>query len=300
VRPLRVGVQLPEVERVVRWPEYVAMARAAEEVGFDSIWVGDHLLYRDDGRPERGPWDAWTLLAGLAGVTERVTLGPLVACTAFRRPGLLARTAAAMDELSGGRLVLALGAGWNEPEYHAFGIPFDNRVVRFAEAFEIIRRLLAGERVSFAGDYETVNDAVLLPEPARRPSLMVGATGPRMLAASLPHVDAWNTWYDVYGNTPEGFAELNRTVDEAAHGVGRDPQAIERSACVLVVLDRAAGERPIPDGISPVEGSPDEIATHLRELAQAGADEAILVVSPIDERSIRRLGGALAALDRGR
>jgi alkanesulfonate monooxygenase SsuD/methylene tetrahydromethanopterin reductase-like flavin-dependent oxidoreductase (luciferase family) len=296
VRPLRVGVQLPEVERVVRWPEYVAMARAAEEVGFDSIWVGDHLLYRDDGRPERGPWHAWTLLAGLAGVTERVALGPLVACTAFQRPGLLAKIAATVDELSGGRLVLALGAGWNEPEVRAFDIPFDHRVARFAEAFEIVRRLLAGERVSFAGAYETVADAVLLPAPERRPRLMVGATGPRMLAASLPHVDAWNTWYDVYGNTPEGFAGLNATIDDAARAAGRDPSEIERSACALVVLDRAAGERPIPEGASPVEGSPDDIAGHLRDLAQAGADEAILVVSPIDERSMRTLGEALASL----
>jgi probable F420-dependent oxidoreductase len=297
VRPLRVGVQLPEVERVVRWPEYVAMARAAEEVGFDSIWVGDHLLYRGDGRPERGPWDAWTLLAGLAGVTGRVALGPLVACTAFRRPGLLARTAAAVDELSGGRLVLGLGAGWNEPEFRAFGIPFGDRVARFAEALQIIKRLFDGERVTFAGDYETVSDAVLLPPPARRPPLMVGATGPRMLAASLPHVDAWNTWFDVYGNTPEGFAELNATVADAARGAGREPSDIERSACVLVVLDRAAGERPSPDGMAPVEGSADEIAAHLRALAEAGADEAILVVSPINERSIRTLGGALVALD---
>ena len=298
MRPLRVGVQLPEVERVVRWPEYVAMARAAEEVGFDSIWIGDHMLYRGDGRPERGPWDAWTLLAGLAGVTERVAIGPLVACTAFRRPGLLARAAATVDELSGGRLVLALGAGWNEPEYHAFGIPFDHRVERFAEALQIIRPLLDGERVTFSGAYETVTDALLLPRPARRPPLMVGATGPRMLAAALPHVDAWNTWYDVYGNTPEGFAELNATIDEAARAAGRDPSQIERSACALVVLDRAAGERPIPDGMPPAEGSPDEIAAHLRDLAEAGADEAILVVCPIDERSILVLGETLAALDR--
>ncbi len=297
---MRVGVQLPEVERDVRWPEYAAMARAAEEVGFDSIWIGDHMLYRDDGRPERGPWDAWTLLAGLAGVTERVTLGPLVACTAFQRPGILARTAAAVDELSGGRLVLALGAGWNEPEFRAFGIPFDHRVARFEEAFEIVRRLLAGERVTFAGAYEAVADAVLLPPPARRLPLMVGANGPRMLAATLPHVDAWNTWYDRYGNTPEGFAAESRLVDQAARRAGRDPRSIARSACVLVVLDRAAGERPILEGVPPLEGSPERIAAGLRELADAGADEAILVVSPITERSIRLLGEALAALDRRR
>src|SRR3954471_16759900 len=114
MRPLRVGIQLPEVEREVRWPEYVAMARAAEEAGFDSIWVGDHLLYRGDERPERGPWEAWALLAGLAAVTSRVRLGPLVACTAFSSPGVLAKRAATVDEISGGRLVMGIGAGWNE------------------------------------------------------------------------------------------------------------------------------------------------------------------------------------------
>ena len=295
VRPLRVGIQLPEVERDVRWPEYVAMARAAEEVGFDSVWVGDHLLYRGGGRPERGPWDAWTLLAGVAAVTERVRIGPLVACTAFRSPGVLARTAAAVDELSGGRLVLGLGAGWNEPEFRAFGLPFDHRVARFEEAFEIVRRLIGGERVTFAGRYHAVQDALLLPPPARRPPLMVGANGPRMLAATLAHVDAWNTWYDVYGNTPEGFAEANRAVDEAAERAGRDPREIERSACVLVVLDRAAAERPIVPDAPPVEEP--HVAAGLRALADAGADEAILVVSPITEDSIRRLRGALAALD---
>jgi alkanesulfonate monooxygenase SsuD/methylene tetrahydromethanopterin reductase-like flavin-dependent oxidoreductase (luciferase family) len=281
----------------VRWPEYVAMARAAEEVGFDSIWVGDHLLYRDDGRPERGPWNAWPLLAALTGVTERVALGPLVACTAFQRPGLLAHLAATVDEVANGRLVVALGAGWNEVEFRAYGIPFDHRVARFEEAFEIIRRLLAGERVTFAGAYESVADAVLLPEPARRPPLMVGGTGPRLLAATLPHVDAWNIWFDRYANTPEGFAEANRAVDTAARNAGRDPQDIARSACVLVVLDRGAGERPIPADVTPLEGRSDRIAAGLRELAEAGADEAILIVSPITEPSIRALGDVLAALD---
>ena len=108
-RPLRVGVQLPEVERVVDWPQYAALARAAEEAGFDSIWLGDHMLYRDDGAPERGPWDAWTTLAALAAVTRRARLGPLVACTAFHPPGVLARMAAAVNEVSDGRLVFGLG-----------------------------------------------------------------------------------------------------------------------------------------------------------------------------------------------
>src|SRR5882757_8639009 len=124
---MRIGIQLPEVERDVRWPEYAAMARAAEESGFDSIWLGDHLLY---DAPERGPWEAWTLLAALAAVTERVKLGPLVACTGFRPPGVLAKMAATVDEVNAGRLVLGLGAGWNEREFAAYGIAYDRRVSR--------------------------------------------------------------------------------------------------------------------------------------------------------------------------
>jgi probable F420-dependent oxidoreductase len=296
-RPLRVGIQLPEVEREVRWPEYVAIATAAEEVGFDSVWVGDHMLYRADGRPERAPWDAWTLLAGLAAVTERVSLGPLVACTAFHAPGVLARTAAAVDELSGGRLVVGLGAGWNEPDFRAFGLPFDHRVTRFEEAFTIVRRLLAGERVTFEGRFSQVEDVVLLPTPARRPPLMVGGTGPRLLAATLPHVDAWNTWYDGYGNTAEGFAALNARIDDAVRAAGREPGEVERSACVFVVVDPSEPERPVTESAPPVEGRPERVAERLRELAEAGADEAILVVSPITERSVRELAGALTLLE---
>ena len=189
-RPLRVGVQLPEVEREVRWPEYLALARAAEAVGFDSIWLGDHLLYRDDGRPERGPWDAWTLLAALAGVTERVVLGPLVACLAFHPPGLIARMASAIDEISGGRFVLGVGSGWNEAEFRAFGLPFDQRASRFIEGFEIVRRLVAGEHVTSEGTFWQVEDAVLLPPPARTIPIMLGTSGPRQLAATLPYATA--------------------------------------------------------------------------------------------------------------
>ena len=271
---MRVGIQLPEVERDVRWPEYVAMARAAEAVGFDSIWIGDHLLYRDDGRPERGPWDAWTLLAALAAATERVRFGPLVAATAFHPPGLIARMAAAIDEISGGRFVLGLGTGWNETEFRAFGIPFDHRVARFEEAFEIIRRLVAGERVTFEGRYHRVADALLLPQLARRVPLLVGTTGPRVMAASGPHVDWWNCWYSWYGNTPDGFADLS----------ARFEGDFKRSACVLVSVEGGRGERPLEEDAPPVDAR--VLPAHLDDLAAAGADEAILVLDPIDERSV--------------
>lgn len=294
---MRVGVQLPEVERDVRWPEYLAMARAAEAAGFDSIWIGDHLLYRGDGRPERGPWEAWTLLSALAAVTTRVELGPLVACAGFHPPGLLAKMAATIDEVSGGRFRLALGAGWNEPEFDAFGIPFDRRVARFEEAFAILAPLLAGERVTAHGRHWSADDAVLLPTPARRVPIMVGSNGPRMLSIALPRADAWNTWWEDYGNTPEGFARLNESVTRAARAAGREPADILRSACVLVALDRDAGERPVTATAPPLEGSPEAIAAGLRAFAAAGADEVILVLNPSTEASIRALGASLALLE---
>lgn len=292
--PPRVGIQLPEVEREVRWVEQLALARAAEAAGFDSVWLGDHLLYRGDGRPERGPWEAWTLLAALAAATERVELGPLVACAGFHPPGLLAKMAATVQEISGGRFVLGLGAGWNEPEFRAFGLPFDRRVSRFEESFAIVRGLLAGERVTVAGRHWQAEDAVLLPAPARRPRLMVGSNGPRVLSITLPHVDAWNTWYADYGNAADGFAALNERISRAAEQAGRPPDEVERSACALVALDGAAGERPLTPEAPPLEGSPARIAAGLRELAEAGADEVILVVTPIAERSIRQLAEVVA------
>jgi alkanesulfonate monooxygenase SsuD/methylene tetrahydromethanopterin reductase-like flavin-dependent oxidoreductase (luciferase family) len=190
--------------------------------------------------------------------------------------------AATIDEASGGRFVLGLGAGWNETEFRAFGIPFDRLVSRFEEAFEIVRRLLAGERVRFEGRFHRVEGAVLLPPPARRVPLMVGGNGPRLLAATLPHVDAWNLWYTVYGNDPAGFARLAE--------LGRP--GVERSACVFVTVDGGAGERPHEPDAPPVEHT--RLAAHLRELADAGADEAILVVDPITEGSVRAVAEALA------
>ena len=293
---MRIGIQLPEVERDVRWAEYLAMAQAAEAIGLDSIWVGDHLLYRDDGGGESGPWDAWTLLAALAAGTQRVQLGPLVACTAFHPPGLIARMAAALAEVSGGRFVLGLGAGWNEEEFRAFGLPFDHRVSRFEESFTIVRRLLAGERVTLDGTYCQAEDAVLLPAPHEPPRLMIGSNGPRMLSIALPHVEVWNTWYEDFGNSPEGFAALNDRISAAARDAGRDPSEIERSACVYVALDGSGeGRTPTPEA-PPLEGPPTRIAASLSDLADAGADEAILVMSPITELSIRQLGVVLALL----
>jgi alkanesulfonate monooxygenase SsuD/methylene tetrahydromethanopterin reductase-like flavin-dependent oxidoreductase (luciferase family) len=278
-RPCRVGIQLPEVERRVEWPELFSMARTAEGVGFDSLWLGDHLLYDLPGGVTRGPWEAWTALAALAAATERVELGPLVASTSFHAPAMLAKQAATVDAISGGRLILGLGAGWNEREYRAFGFPYDHRVSRFEEAFTIIRSLLRGGRVDFDGAYYRVEDCVLDPGPARPggPPLMLGSTSPRMMRIALPHADAWNVWWSDYGNTPNGFA------------------------AVLVSLPGGTG-RLMGDvyngSIRPVQGSPADISGHLEAMARAGATHLQLVVDPITMGSIEILGEVLATLDR--
>jgi len=279
------------------------MARLAEDVGFDSLWLGDHLLYDLPGGVTRGPWEVWTSLAALAATTERVELGPLVASTSFHAPAMLAKQAATVDAISGGRLILGLGAGWNEREYRAFGFPFDHRVSRFEEAFTVIRSLLRDGRVDFDGAYYRVEDCVLDPGATRPggPPLVLGSTSPRMLHIGLPHVDAWNVWWKHYGNTPEGFAAVRDRVDSAAVLAGRAPGEVAATAAVLVGLPGGTG-RLMGDAyngpVRPVQGSPADIAGHIEAMASAGATHLQLVVDPITTASIEMLGDVLAVLDR--
>jgi probable F420-dependent oxidoreductase len=302
-RPLKVGVQLPEIEREVRWPEMLAMARRAEDVGFDSLWVGDHLLYRKPDGP-KGPWEAWSTLAALAAATTRIELGPLVAATSFHNPAMLAKKAATIDEISGGRLILGLGAGWNEVEYRAFGFPFDHRVSRFEEAFTIIRTLLRDGSIDFAGQFYEARDCELVPRGPRAggPPLMVGSIGERMLAITAPYVDAWNAWYAWYDNRAVGLAPLMAAVDAAAQAAGRSPSSISRTAAVLVQLPGGHGRLAGDDaqaGQMPLRGSADDIAAALRGWAEAGISHVQLVLDPITEQSIAALAPVLEILDRG-
>ena len=304
-RPLRVGIQLPEVEREVRWPEYLAMARAAEDVGFDTLWLGDHLLYRYGDGSTRGPWEVWTMLAALAASTSRVRLGPLVAATAFHAPPMLAKLAATVDEISGGRLILGLGAGWNDAEFRAFGFPFDHRISRFEEAFTIIRTLLSDGSIDFDGQFFQARDCELLPKPSRPggPPLMVGSIGPRMLEITLPHVQMWNVWYRQTSNTPAGLEPILRQVDEACRAVGRDPTTLEKTSAVFVGLPGGTGRLTKYDDNEtaprPLEGSPVAIADGLRAYAALGLAEVQLVVDPITIDSVKALAPVLAELDRG-
>ena len=301
-RPLRVGVQLPEVERRVGATEVVAMARLAEVAGFDSVWIGEHLLYRFPDRASRGPWEAWTMLAAIAASTSRIRFGPLVACTAFHNPAVLAKQAATLDEISGGRFVLGLGAGWNETEFTAFGIPFDHRIARFEEAFTIIRTLLREGAIDFNGRYYSARDCELVPRGPTPggPPLLIGSSGERMLAIAVPHIDAWNAWYADTDNSPAGVSALRDRVDAACLAAGRDPASIDRTVAVLVRMSGGLGRlqgdsRPPP---APLTGPPEVLAAGLRAYAAAGIAEVQLVMDPITAAAIEEFVPVLELLDR--
>ncbi len=303
-RPLKVGVQLPEIERVAPWNDMARMAGTAEALGYDSIWVGDHLIFRDGDEPPRGPWEAWTLMAAVAAITERIEIGPLVACTSFHNPAMIAKKAATLDEVSGGRLILGLGAGWNEPEYAAFGYPYDHRVSRFEEAFTIIRRLLDGDEIDFQGNYYSAEDCLIVP-PGPRPNgipLMVGSASPRMLDITVPYIQSWNAWYAWFGNRPENLAPWMQKVDDACQRAGRDPKSIERTCAVYVGLSGGRGRHvgaANEEGILPLSGSPEEMADVLRQYAAAGISHVQLVLDPITVEAIEEFAPVLAELDRG-
>jgi alkanesulfonate monooxygenase SsuD/methylene tetrahydromethanopterin reductase-like flavin-dependent oxidoreductase (luciferase family) len=179
---MRIGVVVPMSSsdgpgQMPTWPQVRAFGEHAEAVGLDSLWVCDHLLSGPSDDSADGIHEGWTIMAALAATTRRVELGQLVMCTSFRHPALLAKMATTADTVSGGRLILGLGAGWYDPEYQAFGYPTDHRVGRFEEAIRIIGPLLRGERVTLAGSYYQVRDAVLRLPPDRPIPILVAAKG---------------------------------------------------------------------------------------------------------------------------
>jgi alkanesulfonate monooxygenase SsuD/methylene tetrahydromethanopterin reductase-like flavin-dependent oxidoreductase (luciferase family) len=286
-----------------RWADLLAMAQRAEAVGFDSVWVEDHLLFRLGDTPTEGPWECWTLLSALAASTSRVEIGPLVACTSFRNPALLAKMADTVDEISGGRLILGLGAGWHEPEYQAFGFPFDHRVSRFEEALKIIHGLLHDGQVDFEGKYYQARECELRPRGPRPngPPILLGTTGPRMLRLTAQYADMWNTYFTRHENDPAGIAPLRDLVDAACVEMGRDPATLERTCAVLVGFDgQLSGPSSAnPSGTPPLTGSPEEIAATLRGFAAEGISHVQVWLEPNNLSGIESFAPVLELLDRG-
>ena len=259
------------------WTEILVLARQAEAGGADSLWLSDHFFHREAGAPvgsETGYHEGWTLLSAVAAATERVELGTLVLATSFRPAGLLAKMAVTADEVSGGRLILGLGCGWHEPEYEAFGYPFDHRVSRFGEALAIIAPLVRGERVTAGGVYQAVREAAILPPPGRHIPILVAADGPRMLSLTAAHADAWQTAW--FGPPDERFRRRLGALHAACDAVDRDPGTLD------VTVGIELGEPAAEDGASlPQERSP--IVDALGAWDEAGADHLQLGVWPATE-----------------
>jgi alkanesulfonate monooxygenase SsuD/methylene tetrahydromethanopterin reductase-like flavin-dependent oxidoreductase (luciferase family) len=271
------------------WADARALAIRAEEVGFDSVWVMDHLIMKGANGP-LPVWEGWSLLSALAAITQRVELGTLVIATSFRNPALLAKMADAVEEISGGRLILGLGAGWHEPEYRAFGYPFDYRVSRFEEAFTIVRTLLRTSHLDFVGHYYEARDCELVPRGPRPhgPPILIGAGGERMLHLTAAHADMWNgCWY----RSPDDANRPLAAVDAACADVGRDPSTLTRTVGIWVEAaeDTGGGSRQ-----PPLRESPQQIADRLRGFGAKGASH---IQIRVDHLSLAAVDAMAPALD---
>lgn len=280
-------------EHVVRYAETRAMAVQAEAAGFDSIWVFDHLLLRYPGQPPEGASEAWTVLSALAEATTRVEIGALVMCTAFRSPALLAKMAVTLDEVSNGRLILGLGAGWHEPEFDAIGVSFASKVDRFADALAIIAPLARDGRADFAGDHYRATDSEILPPGPRPggPPLLIGSrSGPRMMRLTARYADYWNTGWM---GTAERLAEPHAAVIAACVAEGRDPATLGVTVGVRLVCAVPEGSD-VPPTDRALSGSPEEIAAGLRTHREAGVAHVICSLTPSTPASLAHLTAALA------
>jgi alkanesulfonate monooxygenase SsuD/methylene tetrahydromethanopterin reductase-like flavin-dependent oxidoreductase (luciferase family) len=236
--PLRFGLFLGQSGKT--WPQVADAFRRAEDLGFDHAWLVDHLI-PTDGPDDVQILEAWTLLGALAARTERLTLGTLVTNNLFRNPALLAKQAATVDAISGGRLILGLGSGWFEREHRAYGFEFPaagERVDRFEEAIHVVRALHAGGRSTFRGRFYRLDDAPFAPLPASPGGipLLIAAHRPRMLAIAARHADIWDTFPETAGAATEGVAEgvaaQAARFEAAVVSAGRDPSSIRRSTWI--------------------------------------------------------------------
>jgi alkanesulfonate monooxygenase SsuD/methylene tetrahydromethanopterin reductase-like flavin-dependent oxidoreductase (luciferase family) len=292
---MKIGLMLPLVENeTIGFDHLRALAVAAEEGGLDSVWGADHLIFREDGETH-GIHECWTVLTALAAVTSRVEIGPLVLAVPFRNPALIAKMAVELDEVSHGRLILGLGCGWHEPEFSAFGYPFDHRVSRFDEAMQIIVPLLREGRVTFEGRYHRAVDAELKPRGPRPsgPPILVAGKGPRMLSLVARDADQWNgAWYGDPVDAHELDARL-RNLDAALVESGRDPATLTLTAGIFVVVPSL-----LTDGDDPPErairGDTETVARALAGYADRRIAHLIAHVWPRTPAAVTELGRAAA------
>jgi probable F420-dependent oxidoreductase len=298
-RMIRLGLNLPDAEGSMGgltpgWPDTLAMAQAAETVGFDAVWISDHVGFGDPAGEWTGAWEAWTLLSALAASTERVRLGTYVLCTPFRNPALLAKMAETLDEVSGGRLILGLGAGWNEVEFESYGFPFADRFDRFEDSLRIISSMLRTGVADHVGRLAQARHARLAPRGPRPGGLpiMVGAEGSRMLRLTAEFADHWNYGLHLASET----AAMIPAVDDACRAAGRDPATLTKSAEALVRVLPEAPDKPPEE--RELRGEPAEIAAALQEYAELGMDELQIQLRPNNLEGVFAFAPVLEAMGR--
>lgn len=291
---MRVGIILPmgdESEPGVPrgYADIRDLATGAEAAGLDSVWVYDHLGDASEDA-SASPWEAWTVMSALAEATSRVRLGQLVLCTAFRSPGVLARMADTLQDVSEGRVVLGLGSGWHEPEFRAFDLPFDHRVGRFAEALEIIATMLRSGRATFDGTYHHVEDAPVRIRPDRPvPPILVAAIGPRMLRLTAQHADVWNlAWFGLPG---ERFRTANANLTAACREIGRDPATLERTAGIRIATPTKDNADEDPTRL--IRGDASDVAAAFQAWSDEGVCELICWPDPSDAATLDTIAEAL-------
>ncbi|HRA47104.1 MAG TPA: LLM class flavin-dependent oxidoreductase [Thermomicrobiales bacterium] len=301
-RPIEVGIMLPESEwemagQTARWSDFAAMGETIEAEGFDSLWFADHLqMTLPDGR-QQGAWEAWSILAAFAATTKRIEIGPFVSPTSYRNPAMLVKTAETVDEISGGRLVLGIGSGWAEKEYHVFGLPYDHRASRFEEALAIVTKLVRTGAVDFQGAYYEINGAENRPRGPRPEGMpiMIGTfNGERMMKLAAREADHWNIWANAFGNRAELLAPIQQQMDRFCQESGRDPKSLKRSAAVYVDFENPYGRpgQPVPS----LTGTPRQLADEYLRYAEAGVDLIQLYPDPCTIEGIKRCTEALALL----
>ena len=255
------------------WADLLDIAAHAASTGWDGVWVADHFMPAAAG-PSDGPMlECWAVLAGLAVAVPRVRLGSLVCGNTYRHPAVLANVAASVDQVSGGRVVLGLGAGWQENEHRAYGLEFfdvPGRLARLEEACAVVRGLLDEPRTSFDGSAYRLHDAPLQPKPVQaRLPLLIGGSGEKVtLRIAARWADEWNTW-----GTPDVLAAKGAVLDRHCDAIGRDPATIARSAQVLIDLD---GRHPAASPLPAVQAGVAELQDLFHAYAAAGVDEVVV------------------------
>ena len=289
---MKIGVRIDhfdESSKTIQPYAYIReMAQKAESLGLDSIWLSDHMLYRFSPEVTTGTWECWTALTALAEATNRVELGTLVLCNPFRNPALLAKMAHTLDEISGGRLILGIGAGWHQPEFDAFGYPFDRRVGRLEEALQILSPLLKGVSVDFVGKYYQAQNCVITPlGPRSAIPLLIGALSPRMLHLTARYADQWNIGW--FGDTQD-LAEPLQQLRDACSAERRDPATLDVTVSVSVAFPDLG--KPNSFSKNPLSGTTKSISQVFQRYAEAGVAHLILQPTPSGYPALERVSAA--------